>query len=208
VHPLLDLFHAAADGRFPPVDGEVTFLRPLPGDWEAVVSFTGHAVVASRLGEIDLADLGPDGFGAVLHPDVLLRMAGPGGRIGVIDLTMVGYGRGGGDLSPSAVLDDHPRVRYAREIRRGVSAFGDSEGLFTLGTGVAGRLEMSVETSGTGAVRGRDLIVQALGLVPEGAPVFAAVSPGNARSLRAFLACGFSPLGSEVLIRPATAGWQ
>jgi RimJ/RimL family protein N-acetyltransferase len=34
-------------------------------------------------------------------------------------------------------------------------------------------------------------------------PVFAAVSPGNARSLRALLACGFTPIGSEVLLRPA-----
>jgi hypothetical protein len=33
-------------------------------------------------------------------------------------------------------------------------------------------------------------------------PVFAAVSPGNARSLRAFLAAGFVPLGSEALIEP------
>jgi hypothetical protein len=29
--------------------------------------------------------------------------------------------------------------------------------------------------------------------------VFAAVAPGNARSLRAFLAEGFVPLGSEVI---------
>jgi hypothetical protein len=35
--------------------------------------------------------------------------------------------------------------------------------------------------------------------------VWAQVSPGNAQSLRAFLACGFVPIGSEVLIRPAPA---
>jgi hypothetical protein len=36
-----------------------------------------------------------------------------------------------------------------------------------------------------------------------GTAVFAAVSPGNARSLRAFLACGFKPVASEVLIMMA-----
>jgi hypothetical protein len=35
---------------------------------------------------------------------------------------------------------------------------------------------------------------------PAGEPLFAAVSPGNARSVRAFLAMGFVPIGSEVII--------
>ena len=200
MHPLLDLFHQAAAGRFPPSDGGVTFLPPLSGGWEAVVSFTGHAFVASRLGWPELVDLAPDGFGAVLNPAILLRMAGPSGRVGVIDLTMVGFGRGGGAASPNPYLDSHPRVEYARSIRREVTAYGNPDGLFTLGDGIAGRFEMSVETSGNGEVRGRDLIAEALTMVPEGRPVFAAVSPGNARSLRAFLACGFVPLGSEVLV--------
>jgi hypothetical protein len=203
VHPLLSAFHDAAADRFPPVDGGVTYLPPLEDGWEAVVSFTGHAFVASRLGEPDLAELGPDGFGGVLRPEILLRLSGPDGRIGVIDLTMVGIGRGGGEMAPNPDLDTHPRVAYARTIRGDVSAYGDPDGLFTLGAGIAGRLEMSVETPGNGKVRGRELIGAALTMVPRGEPVFAAVSPGNARSLRAFLACDFTPLGSEVLIRPA-----
>jgi RimJ/RimL family protein N-acetyltransferase len=32
--------------------------------------------------------------------------------------------------------------------------------------------------------------------------VFAQVAPGNAASVRTFLACGFVPIGSEVLFRP------
>lgn len=59
--------------------------------------------------------------------------------------------------------------------------------------------------AGQGRGRGRSLLADALTLVPSGEPVFAAVTPGNARSLRAFLACGFVPLGSEVLLRPARA---
>jgi len=35
--------------------------------------------------------------------------------------------------------------------------------------------------------------------IPEGDVVFAQVAPGNAASLRAFLAAGFRPIGSEVL---------
>lgn len=198
MHPLLAVMAEAADGHFPAVDGHVTYLPPLDDGWEAIVSFTGHAYVASRLGESEFADLGPDGFGQVLHPEVQLRMAS-GGKIGVLDATLVARGRGGGRLPPLADID-HPRVEYARAQRQDVRVYGDENALFTIGVGLAGRTEMSVETSGVRS--GRDLIAEALTMVPEGDPLFAAVSPGNARSLRAFLACGFVPIGSEVLIRP------
>jgi hypothetical protein len=60
---------------------------------------------------------------------------------------------------------------------------------------------MSVELAGAGERgTGRGVIRDARRPVPAGEPVFAAVAPGNARSLRAFLAAGFVPLGSEVLI--------
>lgn len=69
-------------------------------------------------------------------------------------------------------------------------------------SGLAGRLEVSVEVvenrRGTGT--GRALLSEALGLVSVDDFVFAAVSPGNARSLRAFLAQGFVPVASEVII--------
>lgn len=74
----------------------------------------------------------------------------------------------------------------------------------TLAEGLAGRLEISVAVAPGqgGSGTGRGLVRDALRLVPEGEPVFAAVSPGNARSLRLFLALGFEPVGSEVLVRP------
>jgi hypothetical protein len=207
-HPLLDVLLAAAGGTFPPVDGGVTHLPPLRDGHEAVVSFTGHAYMASRLTADDLADLAPDGFGSVLHPSVLLRMAGNGGSIGigVIDVTLVAHGTGIGGLGGRDDLDDHPRVRHARNLRADVAVFGDESGLVTIGEGLAGRREMSIElfdtTSPGGS--GRRLIEAALGMIPVGEPMFAGVSPGNARSLRAFLACGFVPIGSEVII--ATEG--
>ncbi len=38
-------------------------------------------------------------------------------------------------------------------------------------------------------------------LVPGGAPLWAQITPGNAASVRAFLAAGYRPAGSEVLLR-------
>lgn len=203
-HPLLEALLEAADGHFPPVDGGVTHLPPLDRGLEAVVSFTGHAYVASRLSAADLADLHPDGFGRVLHPEVLLRMAGSNGSIGigVIDVTMVAHGTGTGGLGDRDDLEEHPRVVHARSLRSDVEVFGDESGLITIGLGLAGRREMSIELFDTSASAGagRRLIEAALGMIPSGEPLFAGVSPGNARSLRAFLACGFVPIGSEVII--------
>lgn len=201
-HPLLPVLLAAAEGDFPPVDGAADLLPPLRADLQAVVSFTGHAFVATSRAPQELARFGLDGYGAALGPAVLQHLAGPAGQVGVLDVTLCARGLGGSDLTVRTDLDDHPRVRHARSVRRAVRVFGDDRGLVTLARGLAGRTELSVEVvpdrQGRGV--GRSLVRDALGLVPRGEPVFAAVSPGNARSLRALLACGFSPLGSEVLL--------
>jgi hypothetical protein len=140
---------------------------------------------------------GLDGFGSALQPEVLRRIAGDR-EIGTVDVTLVARGRGGGSLPVRTDLEDHPRVRHARALRDSVQVYGDERGLVTVAVGLAGRTEMSVEVTIPGT--GRALIREALGLVPPAASLFAAVAPGNARSLRAFLAEGFVPLGSEVLI--------
>lgn len=118
------------------------------------------------------------------------------------DMTLVGHGQGGGSLPVRDDLDDHIRVRYARTLRNNVRVHGDERGFITLSNGLAGRPEMSIElTSGTeNRGTGRALIGEALKLTPAGEPLFAAVSPGNARSVRAFLAMGFVPIGSEIII--------
>ena len=201
-HPLLPLLLSAASGAFPAVDGRAVLVPPLPGGLQAVVSFTGHAVIATGLDERDFSGLHLDGFGSALHPDVLQRLAARGGGVGVIDATLVGRGTGGGDLPELVDQDKHPRVRHARALRQQVRVHGDERGIVTLSHGLAGRTELSVETSVQGQGRGRSLILDALRLSPLGELVFAAVSPGNARSLRAFLAAGFQPVGSEVIIAP------
>lgn len=65
-------------------------------------------------------------------------------------------------------------------------------------------IEIPPERHGLGT--GRQLVAEARALVESSAWVFAAVSPGNARSLRAFLSQGFVPVGSEVLIEPDSIG--
>ncbi len=190
-HPLLGVLRSAAEGVFPPADGRAVFLPPLPRG-AAVVSLTGRVYLAT-----ERRVPGLDGFGSALRPEVLRFLAGER-EVGTLDVTLVARGSRGGGLPSRTDLDDHPRVRHARALRDDVRVYGDERGLVTVGAGLAGRTEMSVEADVPGS--GRALIREALALVAAGVPVFAAVAPGNARSLRAFLAEGFVPLGSEVII--------
>ncbi|HET9653872.1 MAG TPA: hypothetical protein VFP72_00830 [Kineosporiaceae bacterium] len=204
-HPIGQLLRAAAGGCFPPPDGDVGVVDPyLPGV-EAVVAFTGHAVVATQLPAGELERAGADGFGGATSPRVALLLAGPDGEIDTLDVLLVGHGTGRTGLGELSVDDEHPRIRHARHWRADVSVHGDERGLVTVGRGVGGLPELSLEVPPqrrrSGA--GRSLLTDALGLVPAGEPVLAAVAPGNAASLRAVLAAGFAPVGSVQLIRPA-----
>lgn len=208
-HPLLTVLLDAADGLFPPVDGVVTVLPALARGLVCATAFTGHAVIATDRSPADVLAQRPDGYGASMGPDFLRWLAGPGGWVGSIDNTLVARGAGGPPQLPpyeqAEAAERTHRVRYAREVRDEVTVFGDKRGMVVLARGVAGRRELSIEAEpqGHGQGWGRSLLVDALTLVPSGEPVFAAVAPGNARSLRAFLAVGFVPIGSEALIRPA-----
>jgi L-amino acid N-acyltransferase YncA len=85
-----------------------------------------------------------------------------------------------------------------------VRVFGDECGLATIGRGVVGRTEVSVELTRAGASSGagRRLVQGALAHLPDDEWVFAQVAPGNAASVRAFLGIGFVPIGSEILLAP------
>ena len=85
---------------------------------------------------------------------------------------------------------------------------GDERGFVTIGHGLVDRIEMSVELldHAHGAGAGRQLISDGLDAIAADDLVFAQVAPGNAASLRAFLACGFRPIGSEVLIEVSSSG--
>lgn len=226
VHPLLDALHDTASGRHQPVDGGVTFVPELNDGIRAIVAFTGHAFVATSQDGDSLADLSLDGFGSALAPSAVLRIA-DGRTIGSNDVILAARGRGPGpgngpgeratgtetgtetlrldsDLGPTDMWDTHPRVCYARSLRTNVQVNGDEHGFFTLADGLAGRQELSIELVDPGARPGlgRALLRQALSSIEPGSWLFAAVAPGNARSLRAFLASGFVPLGSEIILTP------
>lgn len=94
----------------------------------------------------------------------------------------------------------HPRVAAALGRRDGVRAWAADGGTVVLGHGVGGRLEASVEVAEDVRHRGlgRALATAARHLADE--PVWAQVAAGNARSLRAFQAAGFRPVGAEALL--------
>lgn len=207
VHPVLTLLHRAADGDFPPADGGVAVTAALPAGLECVLAFTGYAVVATAVPAAEVLAHGPDGFGAAHSPDFLRWLAGPQGWLDSLDVTLVARGRGAGADADAAVdgpfagarlsrrddLAEHPRVRRARQLREQVTAYGDERGVVTLGHGLAGRRELSIEVTAPGHRAGRALLADALTLVPAGEPVFAAVAPGNARSLRGLPGSRFHP---------------
>ncbi|WP_217630967.1 hypothetical protein [Modestobacter sp. DSM 44400] len=97
----------------------------------------------------------------------------------------------------------HPRVVRALAHRAGVRVWTtpDASALLTLGRGVCGRWEVSleVEPAARGRGLGMALAAAAPALVPAGAPVWAQVAPANTASLRAFLAAGYRPVCAEVL---------
>ncbi|MFY1698138.1 MULTISPECIES: hypothetical protein [unclassified Solwaraspora] len=206
VHPLLAVLHRAVDGDFPADTGGVDVTGALPGGWECVLALTGYAIVATAVPPAQVLAHSPDGFGGAHAPDFLRWLAGPQGWLDSLDVTLVARGRGA-DGGPDRLvarddLAEHPRVRRARRLRQRVVAYGDDRGVVTLADGLAGRRELSIEVTRPARRTGRALLADALTLVPAGEPVFAAVAPGNARSLRAFLAAGFIPIGAEVLIAP------
>lgn len=205
-HPLSRVLCEAGDGRFPPVDGVVEVVPPDQAGTHAAVEFTGHAFVLTDLGSDDPVLVGIDAYGGATRPHVLMHLAGPAGSIGSLDLVLVRH-TAPPTVEPLEQIGDstHPRVERARHHRRDVVVLGDQRGIVTVGTGLVDRREISVELTGAahGIGAARDLIASALStttIIEPGELVFAQVAPGNAASVRMFLACGFVAIGSEVLI--------
>ena len=202
------LIDAASRGEYPPADGGVSVFAPQQlrrTEW--VAAFTAHAVVVTALPPDAVMARGVDGFGSAMAPEFLLWLAGPGGVVGTQDVILVARGsEAGSSLSPRADLDDHPRVVHARSLREDVAVYADERGLVTVGRGIGGATELSVEVCGEHSRgTGTRLVRDAVGLAPAGELLVASVAPGNARSLRAFLAAGFVPVGAAVAVVPGPA---
>ncbi|WP_329221223.1 GNAT family N-acetyltransferase [Streptomyces sp. NBC_01485] len=206
---LRDILDAAAHGVFPPPDGRTT-LVPQPSHRDAgVLSFTAHSVVFTDedpewvYGALRGVDSDP--LSASMNPRFLAALMERTGRTAeTVDAMLVGAPLPGEPpVPPQEIKDlDHPRIRYARRRRDEVRAWSADGGILVMGRGIGGRLEVSVEVDE--AVRhrglGRSLVTAARHLATE--PVWAQVAPGNARSVRAFQAAGYVPVGAEILLIP------
>jgi hypothetical protein len=214
-HPLAELITAAAGGEFPDADGGWRRVPPWRAGLEAIVCFTGHAVLAVRPDVPDrrLAALGADGFGGAHDPRLITALAGPDGWIDSLDMLMASRGTGRAGVAPRLTdrpdLATHPRAMFAAGIRDHTRLMGYPDprrsALAVVSRGIAGLTEVSfeLEPSRRRAGGGAELVRDALSAIPSGQLAVAAVAPGNAASVRALLAAGFVPLGSIQLFRCA-----
>ncbi|MGW4102528.1 GNAT family N-acetyltransferase [Streptomyces sp. NPDC004976] len=209
---LRDVLDAAARGVFPAADGGTTVVPQPSGRDAGVLAFTGHSVVFTDEDPSwvrrTLASADCDALAAGMNVRFLAAfMERTGRRTDTIDVMTVAPALAGG---PPPALEEvrapgHPRVVSALGRRDDVRVWTADGGVLVLGRGVAGRLEVAVEVAEEARHRGlgRRLALAARRLAG-GEPVWAQISPGNARSLRAFQAAGYRPVGSEALFLPGS----
>jgi hypothetical protein len=171
-----------------------------------VVAFPAHIVVAADIDRFWLDSwMGAGDYGTPLAPPFLgaleerLRL-----NAGNLDALLLGTPLPGAPPLNLVPVGDstHPRVVRARQYRDDVRVWTTDHGVLVLGRGLAGRWEAAIEIhdASRGRGHGRALATAARHLVPDGRPVWGQIAPGNATSLRAFLAAGYLPVGSEVLL--------
>jgi GNAT superfamily N-acetyltransferase len=204
---VIDLLHAAARGRFPPVEGGTVVVAAVAGAPAAVLSFTAYHVVAADVPPDEvLARIDPQDLKGPLAPGVLAWLAERTGLMaGSLDVVLAWVaGTAGGVPVREVEPGDHPRVVRARRWRSDLRVFEGDGGMVLLGRGVAGRLELSVEVAPERRGRGlaRALVAGALRAAAPSEPVFAQVAAANAASLRALQPAGFAAVGAEVLFGP------
>ncbi|MFI1935905.1 GNAT family N-acetyltransferase [Streptomyces purpureus] len=209
---LADILDAAANGQFPAPDGSTTVV-PAPSRRDTgVIAFTAHSVVFTDEDpgwvRATLAALDCDELAATMNPRFLNAFLDrTGRRTDTIDLLTVAHSLPGRTALDLREITDpvHPRVVRARRRRDGVRVWVADGGILVLGRGVAGRWEAAIEVDEDARHRGlgRELAVAARHLVPPGEPVWSQQAAGNARSIRAFQAAGYRPVGAEALLLPA-----
>ncbi|MGX9886506.1 GNAT family N-acetyltransferase [Streptomyces sp. NPDC002276] len=207
---LRDILDAVARGVFPPPDGGTTVVPQASERDAGVLAFTAHAVVFvdedPQWVYDTLAAVPCDALAAPMNPRFLTALLDRTGRTAEnVDAMLVGAPLPGEPPLPLAEITDggHPRIVYARGRRDDVRAWTTEGGVLVMGRGIGGRLEVSVEIEEGVRQRGlgRALVTAARHLATE--PLWAQVAPGNARSMRAFLAAGYRPVGAEALLLSA-----
>ncbi|MEV6345017.1 GNAT family N-acetyltransferase [Actinoplanes sp. NPDC051851] len=186
---------------------------PPSSDRAAVVAFPGHVVVAADIEYPWAEKLAGEDFAAPSGPRFLGALEDRLGlHAGALDVTLLASPLPGDPPLALTPLDtsSHPRALRAQRYRRDVRVWVTGEGgMLTVGRGLGGRWEVAFEVaeSAQGRGHGRLLATAARHLIPGPRPVWAQCAPGNAASLRALLAAGYRPVGSEVLLMPGSAGW-
>ncbi|MFI1442835.1 GNAT family N-acetyltransferase [Streptomyces fructofermentans] len=211
---LRGILDAAARGVFPPPDGGTTVVPQHTHRDAGVVAFTAHSVVFTDEPEDwvreELARTGCDPLAATMHPRFLTAFMERTGRTtDTVDLLTVASPLPG--PPPLALVElhdpDHPRAVRARGRRDGVRVWAADGGVLVLGRGVAGRLEAAAEVDGAARHRGLGrALASAARHLAGGEPVWAQQAAGNARSVRAFQAAGYRPVGAEALLAPRDGG--
>ncbi|MFB9631510.1 GNAT family N-acetyltransferase [Nonomuraea helvata] len=206
---LSDVLAAAAAGHVPPPGAGPTIV-PQPSARDAgVIAFTAHNVIFADLDEDWIRSRLPDGdLSAPLNPPFLRDLEERlGRRVGSIDMLALAVPSAGRPPIELIEVTDtaHPRVERARRYRDDVRVWTCSGGLLVIGRGVAGRWEAAIEVDpgAQGRGLGRTLARAARHLTAH--PLWAQIAPGNAASVRAFLAAGYVPIGAEALLVPPTA---
>ncbi|GAA1141058.1 GNAT family N-acetyltransferase [Kribbella jejuensis] len=209
---LAAILRAAEHGTFPPPDLSVSVVPP-PSDREyCVVSFTGHIVIAADVDPAWVAEhLPPGDLSAPTNPPFLSALEKlTGRRVSALDAMLLAPALTDEAERTAATaglteLHDlaHPRVDRAWRYRDDVRAYVDAhEGMVLTGRGLADRLECAIEVPPNARLQGhgRRLALAARALIPSTASIWAQITPGNAASLRTFLAAGYKPIGSEALL--------
>jgi hypothetical protein len=198
------LLTAIATGAHLPDDGSVDVLAPTRAGESAVLAFTGRSVI--------VADVEPDWVRAALPADDLSAPLSPpfltalGARLGrtTDSIDMVTVAPPVAEPIPDALQPsparEHPRIQRALSYRQDVQVWTLDGGTLILGRGLGGRCEAAVEVEPQHRGRGLGRALARAARALSGEPVWAQIAPGNAASVRAFLAAGYRPVGAEALL--------
>lgn len=207
---LADVLARAAGGH-PPEPGAGPTILPPPSARDAgVIAFTAHNVIFVDADEDWIRSRLPgDDLSAPLNPPFLRDLEELTGRpvnnIDMLALAAPAEGPPPVELAEVADTAAHPRVAEAHRYRDDVRVWTCPGGFVLIGRGVGGRWEVAIEVepAARGRGLGRTLARAARHLTPH--PLWAQIAPGNAASVRAFLAAGYVPIGAEALLVPPSA---
>jgi hypothetical protein len=201
---LAEAIVSAARGVFPS-PGPVSVVAPPPHLKGAIVAFSGHTYVAAdvrtrevmrRMGDDPLTGPTRSGFVEWLASAI-------GANAGTQDAVLVApaTGRQAHALQPDPTWASHDRAKHGARLRRDLRGwdYDSGRGIVLIGRGLCDRWELAYEAAADAPWDWTGAAVAARGLIEDGELLFAQVAPGHPRSLRATLAAGYEPIGSEIL---------